>query len=327
MIIYTEKELKETIHLNQQIIKVIEGGFTSLVTKKVQMPPIMRIDVPEFQGEVDIKSAYIPGYDQFAIKLSSGFFLNPERGLPSGNGMMILLSTETGIPDAIFLDNGYLTDVRTAAAGAISAKYFAKEEVKTAGVIGVGSQARFQMKALKQVRSIRKLLVYGRNENKANLFKQEMEKSLGVEVKVCSTAEEVVKNSEVVVTTTPAEKPIIQKEWLHPGLHITAMGSDAEYKQEIDSKVFSSVDRIFCDVRSQCVRLGELHHAVDQGVITDQTEVTELGQVISGKYQGRQSNEEITICDLTGTGVQDTAIALAAYQELQSKAVGKEIKN
>ncbi|QHS23668.1 cyclodeaminase [Virgibacillus sp. MSP4-1] len=327
MKIYTENELRNTVNVNEDVLKIIEDGFASLVTKEVGMPPIMRIDIPENNGEVDLKTAYIPGYDKFAIKMSSGFFDNPKLGLPSGSGMMILLSTETGRPQAILLDNGYLTDVRTAAAGAISAKYFAKDTVDTAGVIGVGNQARFQMESLAQVRSLKKIQVYGRNQEKASSFKEDMEKKLNVEVKVCSTMEEVVRSSDTVVTTTPAESPLIQSDWLHPGLHITAMGSDAEHKQEIAADVFSHADRIICDVQSQCVRLGELHHAKDEGVITDQTEITELGQVITGHKSGRTSDDEITICDLTGTGVQDTAIALSAYDELERYSKGLEINN
>ncbi|SET20115.1 ornithine cyclodeaminase [Salinibacillus kushneri] len=324
---YTESELRETVQLNQNVIQIIEDGFSSLITKKVEMPPIMRVDIPENNGEVDLKTAYIPGYNQFAIKMSSGFFNNPRLGLPSGSGMMILLSTETGFPQAILLDNGYLTDVRTAAAGAISAKYFAKEQMSEAGVIGTGNQARFQMEALKQVRDFKVLYVYGRNEEKANRFKQDMEEKLDAEVIICPTVEEVVRQSDTVVTTTPAETPLIQADWLHPGLHITAMGSDAEHKQEIDSTIFSNVDRIICDVKHQCLRLGELHHAKEDGAIADQTEVTEIGQVVTGHLTGRASDDEITICDLTGTGIQDTAIALFAYQELENHPVGIEIAN
>jgi ectoine utilization protein EutC len=325
--IYTELEIKSFVSIDREAIRVVEDAFTSLLVKEVQMPPIMRIDVPEYNGEVDIKSAYIPGYDQFAVKLSSGFFHNERLGLPSGNGMMILLSSHTGLPQAIFLDNGYLTHVRTAAAGAISAKYLAKKTVEVAGVIGTGSQARFQMKALQYVRPFKKLLVYGRNKEKLHSFVSEMKEKLKIDVYACQSAEEVVRQSDIVVTTTPSDTPIIEADWLHPGLHITAMGSDAEHKQEVNADVFQYVDKIVCDTKSQCVRLGELHHAFEKGILSDNSPIIEMGQLTSGELKGRRSAEEITICDLTGTGVQDTAIALEAFRKLKAKPIGVTIDN
>lgn len=139
MLIFTERELKAHIGVDEPVIKAIEAAFSSLQTKEVDMPPIMRVDIPENNGEVDVKSAYIPGYDAFCIKMSSGFFDNHKRGLPSGSGMMVLISTETGIPKSVLLDNGYLTDVRTAAAGAVAAKYLAPEKIERVGVIGAGN--------------------------------------------------------------------------------------------------------------------------------------------------------------------------------------------
>ncbi len=322
MRIFTEKEIKSVIKIDQEIIRVVEEGFTSLATKHVQMPPIMRIDIPEYKGELDVKAAYIPGFNQFAVKLSSGFFLNQQLGLPSGNGMMILINSKTGIPEALLLDNGYLTHVRTAAAGAISANYLAKKEIHKAGVIGTGSQARFQMHALYLVRPFQKLFVYGRDEKRLEAFIQRRKRELPVEVIGCTTAKEVVTNADIVVTTTPSEEPIIQKDWLHPGLHITAMGSDAEHKQEIDVEVFREVDKIVCDVKNQCARLGELHHAFEQNVLNSGADIIELGHLTSMKRSGRATEEEITICDLTGTGVQDTAIALVAYEKLVNVGAG-----
>ncbi|MCP8617327.1 cyclodeaminase [Salirhabdus salicampi] len=320
MQIFTEKEIRQYVDIDLETMNVVEEAFASLRTKKVEMPPIMRIDVKEHNGELDVKSAYIPGLKYFAVKLSSGFFNNDELGLPSGNGLMLLLSSETGFPRAILLDNGYLTHVRTAAAGAVSAKLLAKENITTAGVIGTGAQARYQMIALQQVRPFKQLRVCGRNYRKVEQFKQDMEALLKVEVVPTTSIEEVVKKSEVVVTTTPSETPLIKGDWLHPGIHITAMGSDAEHKQELYPDVFLQADRIVCDVKSQCKRLGELHHAYDDGTISNQTSITELGEILTNEKSGRLSNQEITVCDLTGTGVQDTAIAIVAYEKLRKLA-------
>ncbi|MBH8596498.1 cyclodeaminase [Thermoactinomyces sp. CICC 10523] len=322
MIIFHEREIREVVQINNRAIAVVEEGFTSLATQKVAMPPIMRVDVPENNGEVDVKTAYIPGWDQFAIKVSSGFFNNYQKGLPSLSGMMLLMNTETGIPEAVLLDNGYLTDVRTAAAGAIAAKYLARENPDTVGVIGAGAQARYQMMALKQVRNFKRIMVYGPTQSRVEQYAKEMEEMLGVKVKIARSPEEVVKESEVVVTTTPSRSPVIKAEWLHPGLHITAMGSDAEHKQELEASVFSQADLLVCDVKSQCFRLGELHHGLEQGTISRESEIVELAEITSGMKSGRTDERQITVCDLTGTGVQDTAIAVFAYDQLSARGLG-----
>jgi ectoine utilization protein EutC len=326
MLIFTEKELREIVQIDEKAISVIEGAFTSLVTRKVVMPPIMRVDVEEHNGEVDVKTAYIEGYDMFAIKVSTGFFNNNKIGLPSGNGMMMLLSTITGFPQAFLLDNGYLTHVRTAAAGAVAANHLAKKNVETVGIIGTGSQSRYQLLALRKVRKFNRVLVSGRDPHKVEQFVKEMSELLDVEAKGDS-AENVVKQSDVVITTTPSSTPIIKTEWLHPGLHITAMGSDAEHKQELEAGVLKGAHKLVCDVKDQCFRLGELHHGLEQGTITKGSSIIELGEITSGKAAGRESEEEITVCDLTGTGVQDTAIALYAYERLQDENKGIEIQN
>lgn len=327
MYIFTEPELKQYIQLNLEAINIVEEGFTKLANNQVEMPPIMRIDLHDQNGEVDVKTAYVKEKGMFAIKISSGFFNNYQLGLPSGNGMMILMSTQTGVPQAILLDNGYLTEVRTAAAGAIASKYLSKEHVTTVGVIGAGSQARFQVRALKLVRDFSKVLVYARSTDRAKKYAQDMSLELGIEVKVVDSAEAVVRNSDTVITTTPATEPLIKAEWLHPGLHITAMGSDAEHKQELEAKVLARADKLVCDKKEQCARLGELHHALNQCIEVDNNSIIELGELTSKEVQGRENDEQITVCDLTGTGVQDTAIALFAYNEMVKRNAGWNVEN
>ncbi|MFG6147072.1 cyclodeaminase [Halobacillus sp. B23F22_1] len=314
--LYNRDRIDRVIRLDTTLINEIESAFTDLTTKQVIMPPIMRIDVPRNNGEVDIKSAYIEGVDSFAVKLSSGFFDNPKRGLPSANGMMILLSAVTGEPLAVFADNGLLTDLRTAAAGAVAARVLSREDSRVAGVIGTGSQARYQMEALVNVRDIQKMNVYGRSTEKAEAYKRDMESQLNIPVEVKQTPKEVVQESEVVITTTPATKPIIQSDWLHPGLHITAMGSDAEHKQELDAKVLEASDRFVCDVVEQSLRLGELRACTNEQV---RSSAVELGEITSERKIGRSNPNQITICDLTGTGAQDTAIARYVYQLLEEE--------
>nr|WP_244151682.1 cyclodeaminase [Halobacillus dabanensis] len=299
------------IRLDTGLVGKVEEAFTSLITKEVQMPPIMRIDVPEHNGELDIKSAYIQGEDSFAVKLSSGFFNNPSMGLPSANGMMILIDSQTGGPLAVLADRGLLTDLRTAAAGAVAAKYGSRTDSRVVGIIGTGAQARLQLQALTLVRPVERVLVYGRNVEKQENYRDEMTHQLGIAVEMYDTIQKVVEESDIVVTTTPSKEPLIKGEWIRPGLHITAMGSDAEHKQELDAAVLEKADMIICDVKAQSVRLGELRTSPEKI-----NQAIELGELTSKRKSGRKSDSEVTICDLTGTGVQDTAIARHVYSLL-----------
>jgi len=317
MNIFHEEEIRNFVKVNSKAIEIVEDGFSALAKGNVTLPPIMRVDLPEHHGEVDVKTAYIKGLDSFAIKISSGFFNNPSLGLPSLSGMMILFQTRTGLTESILLDNGYLTDVRTAAAGAVAAKYLAKSQVKCVGVIGTGVQARYQIEALSYVRDFRTIYVYGRNEESVQSYAKDMELKLGKKVIVAKSVEEVVKESEIVITTTPSTEPLIKAEWLHPGLHITAMGSDAEHKQELESSIFKQADIVLCDVKAQCFRLGELHHALEQNILSvEDSTILEIGELTAGLKKGRQNDQQITVCDLTGTGVQDTVIARFANSQL-----------
>ena len=324
ILVLNEKEIRQCVSLDEEALEEVSKGFTALANGEVTLPPILRIDVPEQHGEVDVKTAYIHGLDSFAIKIASGFFNNHKLGLPTGSGMMVLVSALSGNPIAILLDNGYLTDVRTGIAGAIAAKHLARTEIKTAGVIGSGMQSRFQIHALKLVRDFSKLLVYGIVPDAVDQYVQEMSSALNIEVVKTENAETVVRQSDIVVTTTPSREPYLQAEWLHPGLHITCMGSDSEDKQEIFPDVFLRADKVFCDKKSQVTRLGELHHAKKAGLISED-QVTELGELTAGKKVGRESEEEITICDLTGVGIQDTQIARLAYQNAIEKNLGLSI--
>lgn len=324
--ILTESEIRRCVGMDQEAIEIVEDGFTRLANGMATIPPIMRVDIPENKGEVDVKTAYIRGLDSFAIKIASGFFENYRLGLPSGSGLMVIVSAKTGVPEALMLDNGYLTNVRTGAAGAIAAKYLAREKIDTAGVIGTGAQARYQMMALKLVRDFRRLMIYGIIPEEVEQYASEMAPVLGVEITKAEDAEAVVRGSDVVVTTTPSHDPYLKAQWLHPGLHITAMGADAEEKQELHADVLRHADLLACDRKSQCFRLGELHHGLEEGIIPQDDEIIELGQLSSGQKPGRRSDEEITICDLTGVGVQDTVIALLAYRKATEKGLGEPIE-
>ncbi|WP_274424383.1 cyclodeaminase [Chelativorans sp. YIM 93263] len=325
ILILTETELRKAVHLDTQVVETVEQAFAALGTGKVIMPPILSMAIAEANGEVDVKTAYIPGFEGFAIKVSPGFFDNPKIGLPSLNGLMILFSAKTGLVQAVLLDNGYLTDVRTAAAGAVAAKHLAPQKVETAGVMGTGVQARLQIEAAHLVRPFERVLVWGRNPEKAQACANDIAVKLGIEASAESDPARLVAESQLVVTTTPAEEPIFKAEWLHPGLHVTAMGSDQEGKNEIEPRALVDADLYVADRVSQCEKLGELRSAVHAGVWTG-AKPTELGEIVQGK-QGRVDADQVTLCDLTGTGAQDTAIATFALSTAREAGAGSITKS
>lgn len=315
MLMLDEQQLRAHVTLSDESLRCIEEAFAALASGKAVVPPPMALDVPERQGEVHIKSARIVGASSMAVKIVSGFYDNPKIGLPMSNGLVIVMSAETGVLQAVLLDNGYLTEVRTGLAGALAAKYAAPERITTVGMIGVGSQARYQLRALRLVRDFRRVMVWGRRLDAAAAYAREMTVELGTEVVVCDAAEHVVRESQVVITTTPARRPVVSADWIHPGLHITAVGSDGPDKQELDAAILARADHVVCDRVSQCSRLGELHHALE-GHLVARDRVTELGQHVLAGRSVRSNDDEVTIVDLTGVGVQDAAIAAYALERV-----------
>ncbi|WP_321801297.1 cyclodeaminase [Caballeronia sp. J97] len=318
-----QAQLRKLVPLDLDAIEQVEAAFKSLATEAVAMPPILRLDIPEHAGEVDVKTAYLPRFSSFAIKVSPGFFNNPSLGLPSLNGLMLVLSARTGLTEAVLLDNGYLTAVRTAAAGAVAARWLARKDAKRVAIIGAGEQARLQLKALRLVRAIEHVTVWARDARSAHQFARDCR---DLPCDVADSVNLALRNADIAITTTPSREPLIHARDLHPGLHITAMGSDAEHKNEIAPDVFAEA-RYVCDRLQQVRVLGELHHAIEAGVIDAGRSFAELGEVIANKAPGRASDDEITVCDLTGTGAQDTAIATLAVQRARAAQAGTIFHN
>ncbi len=320
----SEGDLRQAVRLDLDAIDCIEKAFAALAGGKVVMPPILSMAIPEHNGEVDVKTAYVPGIASFAIKMSPGFFDNPKLGLPSTSGLMILFSASTGMLEALLLDNGYLTDVRTAAAGAVAARHLARRDAASACIIGAGTQARLQLQALCLVRPITRATIWARDHGKAEAAARELSERLGIQVEAAGDAAAAVSAADVIVTTTPSSTPLVKADWLRPGQHVTAMGSDQHHKNELDPACLARADPYVPDRRSQTERLGELRAAIAAGVVKADAVFPELGDIVAGKASGRGSDEAITIADLTGTGVQDTAIATFARQRAEAVGAGSD---
>jgi ornithine cyclodeaminase len=325
--ILTEAELRELVPLDLGAVDCIEAAFAALSEGKVVMPPILSMAIAEHNGEVDVKTAYIPGVESFAIKMSPGFFDNPKIGLPSTSGIMVLFSSKTGVLESVLLDNGYLTDVRTAAAGAVAARQLSRPDAATACIIGAGMQARLQLKALTLVRPITRATIWARDPAKAASAASALSAELGVPVEAAGDRGAAVAEADIVVTSTPAHEPLVQAEWLRPGQHVTAMGSDQDHKNELEPGCLDRADLYVPDRLSQTRHLGELRAAIAAGLVASDAQFAELGDIVSGKATGREAPDDITICDLTGTGIQDTAIATMARQRADKSGGGLTVES
>ncbi|APE44591.1 ornithine cyclodeaminase family protein [Sulfitobacter alexandrii] len=314
-----EATLRAAVPLDLAAVACIERAFAALAGEGVVMPPVLSMHLPQVNGEVDIKTAFLPGFSGFAVKVSPGFFDNPSRGLPSTSGLMVLFSAETGRVQAVLLDNGYLTDVRTAAAGAVAARALAREDATSAAILGAGTQARMQLEALCLVRPIDRAVIWARDPAKAERAAAGCAARLGIPVTAATDARDAVSGADIVVTTTPATSPILRGDWLQPGQHVTAMGSDQPGKSELDPACLQRAQMYVPDRQSQATKMGELRAAIDAGVVAPDHVFAELGEVVRGAAPGRFGPDDITIADLTGTGVQDTAIATHALAAVAKK--------
>jgi len=295
-------------------LPLIEEGFAAYSRGQVVVPPVGEMIFEDPPGDVHIKYGFIKGDDWYVVKIASGFYDNPRRGLPSGDGLMLLFSQKTGLLDTVFLDRGHLTNVRTAAAGAVAAKYLARARVRTAGILGAGVQGRMQLEYLRRVREFDEAVVWGTGEEELEAYRRDME-GRDLAVRTTTDAEEVAASADIIVTCTPSTRPLLRAEWIRPGTHITAVGSDTAEKQELDPAILAKAGRVVVDSLAQSELRGEVFRAVGAGAI-GRDRLIELGRIIAEPELGRTSDDEITVADLTGVAVQDIQICKAVRRRL-----------
>ena len=298
-------------------VPLIEAGFAAYSRGEVVVPPVGEMIFEDPPGDVHIKYGYIKGGDIYVIKIASGFYDNPKRGLPSGDGLMLVFDQRTGVLQAILLDEGYLTNLRTAVAGAVVAKYLAPRRVSKAGILGAGVQGRMQLEWLRRVRTFDEAVVWGVDDAELEAFRHDME-TPGLTIRTTRRAEDVAAASNLIVTCTPSTRPLLEAGWIRPGTHITAMGSDTPSKQELDPAILAKADRVVVDSLSQSELRGEVYRAVSAGAI-GRDRLVELGRVIEDPGLRRASDDEITVADLTGVAVQDIQIAAAVFRAVTQR--------
>jgi ornithine cyclodeaminase len=299
-------------------LPLIEAGFVAYSRGRVVVPPVGELVFEDPPGDVHIKYGYIKGGCLFVIKIASGFTDNPKRGLPSGDGLMLVYDQKTGLLQAILLDEGYLTNLRTAVAGAVVAKHLAPRRVTAVGILGAGVQGRMQLEWLRRVRTFDEAVVWGLDDPELERFRRDME-APGLAIRTTRRAEDVAAAANLIVTCTPSTRPLLRAEWIRPGTHITAVGSDTPVKQELDPAILARADRVVVDSLSQSTLRGEVYKAVSAGAI-GRERLVELGRVIEDPALRRGSDDEITVADLTGVAVQDIQISAAVWNAIKDSA-------
>src|ERR1700722_7301699 len=310
MKIFSKHQIQKALDLSK-VIDCIEQGFVIYSSHKAMIPPVATLHFDNPPGDCHIKYGYAKEGKYYVIKVASGFHQNPLQGISAGNGMMLLFDKATGMPISILLDEGYLTDLRTAAAGAISAKYLTCIRIR-----GTRPPTPFQNPFLSFVTDCRNVMIWGRDPSKAEIFSKHPDLR-DFKIHVVKDLNQLTAECNLIVTTTSSSSPLLSAHQIRTGTHITAVGADDIGKHELDPKIFLKADRIVVDSFNQCSLFGDTAHALKSGHI-QKCQLLELGQIIIDPTLGRTSEHQITIADLTGVAIQDLQIAIAAYESLSA---------
>ena len=297
-------------------IAAVERGFRALSLGEATLPDPLVAELNDLSAEVHVKGAYVKGARHVVLKLATGWYKNRERGLPSGDGLFLLLDATTGAPALLLAEHGYLTDLRTAAAVGLTLKYLAARQARAALLVGAGAVARLSARAIIAQLPIETLTVWNRTPANAEKLVRELAASGVVQARVAAALEPEVKRHRVIVTATASTTPLIKAAWVATGTHITSVGTGSPEKVELEPELLAKADKVIADRVFQTARYGNLHHAMAAGVFTPERVYGEVGDLAAGRLPGREQDDEITVADLTGVGVQDAAIAATVVESL-----------
>jgi len=312
MRVFDEAAIREAVD-PAAVVDAIAEGFRLYTAGEVDVPPVGLLHFEDPPGDVHIKYGAIVGDDFFVVKIASGFYENVDRGIPVSDGSMLLYDRWTGRLLAVLLDRGWLTELRTGAAGAVAAQLLAPE-VERIGMVGTGVQARFQLRALPAATGCRKVLAWGRDADRLAAYADEMAGE-GWEVETTGDPADVPAACNLIITVTPARSPVLLDEWIRPGTHITAVGSDNVGKQELDPAILGRADIVVADSISQTTHHGECVHGIASGHL-ERDSIVELGAIVEDRSLGRTAPDQISVADLTGVAVQDIQVAKMAWATL-----------
>ncbi|MGW0604368.1 ornithine cyclodeaminase family protein [Streptomyces sp. NPDC002640] len=299
------------------LVEPVADAFTAFSTTEGARAPVMVLPVAD-GGDAHVKAAHLPGGRHFLVKVANWFPGNRTRGLPEGGGFVALFDASTGAVTALLEDEHHLSDLRTAAAGAVCARALSRSDATRATVLGTGRQAELQARALALVRPVRRLHVWGRDHGRAVALADRLGRDLPrVDVVATSDPERAVGHSDIVVTATASPTPVLFGSWLRPGQHVTALGADDPDKRELDGACLRRATRVLVDSRDLALRLGDVHAAVTRGEVTRGRVDGEIGEVLAGLVPGRRTPDDITVAKLIGIGPQDLAAAETALALLE----------
>jgi ornithine cyclodeaminase len=326
LLVLNEDELRQTVTISDTI-EAVKAAFMALAEDRISMPGTFTLDLPQVGAEVQAKGSYLTEAPYYSIKVNSNFRNNPLMNLPAQHGLIAVFDASTGFPVAILMDNGYITALRAAAAGALTAQFLANENLRRVAVIGSGRQAYMQIKALMSVRNFELVSVWGRTPLHVDGYARLIVEDHDLNVEIFPTVETAVADADLIITATASQQPLIQAAWLKPGVHIIAMGSNSATKQELYPDVLQRADVIITDSIEQSARIGEIHHALAAKTITQAKIQGELGNLLLGKIPGRTHPQQITVADLIGLDVQEAAVATLALERALFLGLGQWAEN
>ena len=318
----SEDDVKSLLTMDDAL-EAVECAFRLHGLGETQMPPKSYLYYPRYDGDLRTMPGYIEGIEATGVKIVNVHPKNFEMGLPTVMAIVVLNSPKTGAPLAI-LGGTYLTSMRTGAAGGVAAKFLARQDSNTVGLVGAGVQARTQLLALSKIFEIEMVRVADITLDRARALERECRQFLDCKYSLTTSAEEVC-DSDILITVTPSRKPVIRDAWIREGTHINAIGADARGKQELETALLKRA-KVVVDDLAQATHSGEVNVPISQGLLDTGGIYAEIGSIVAEKVHGRKSEEEITIFDSTGLAIQDVAAAQMVYRKALSKGRGQHLE-
>ncbi|MMZ49757.1 L-lysine cyclodeaminase [compost metagenome] len=314
----------------QQVMHLVEAVYKAKSENNTETWPTIFYDFVPGKADMDIKSGYLKSDKVFGHKTVTWFADNEAKQMPTLMGLITVFDAETGKPKGL-TEAAFITGIRTGASGAIGAKYLARKESEQLLLVGAGNQAIYQIAcALFALPNLKVVRVAGRDKVKLKHFvytiPHRLQTEFGINVEKVQfeevvSLEQAVKQSDIIITVTSSRTPIIKREWVKKGTHISCIGADMAGKQEIESSLISEAS-LFLDDKEHCMQVGEIEIPLKEGMITENHISGEIGDLILGKTQGRTNNEQITIFDATGMAILDIYAANMALQNAEEKDIG-----
>jgi alanine dehydrogenase len=322
VIVLNRAEMQQLLSL-ETVIPVIEKAFVAFADGRTVAYPVVREEVEEHRGIFGIKSGYLMDEGVIGLK-AGGFWLgNPDRGLTAHQSTTVMFDPATGLPTA-FMDGNHITVIRTAAVGALAARHLSREDSRVAAILGSGAQGTAQAEALCHVRPIQEIRAFDLLKQRAEDL-GEVLRGRGVDVRIAETAEEAVRGADVVVTATPGKQPVLEADWVGPGMHVSAFGTDTRGKVEVEAALFPR-STVVVDDLAQATSIGETQHPVAQGLLdVDRIHAT-LGEILAGRKPGRTRADEMTLFDATGLAFQDLVSGHLAVRLAEERGLGIRVQ-